>query len=323
MKNGIHPNVPRDDYDLLFERVNYSSLKVLGLQSPQHYKHLIDTRPKTLLELEEAKGDTKARDALRRGEAIHVAALEPDIFGGRDIEEDEKLDPINPREALPGVFAVFKGTRDERHDRYKKALARAFIGKQKLITAEMDKTAKAIAKAVRSNLDVAPFIAGGHRELTVCWDYEEPQVAALDGWTMPMRCRLDYLTDAAIIDLKSTVDASPEAFSKQMWNNGCFVQAAMQQDGVAAITRRVRPYLWLAVENTPPYAVAIYEPDHDDMKRARDTYRDWLRKLHLYQEDERKAAELGETFTWPGYTAGAVMSLPAPRWARPREEVFE
>lgn len=327
MKNGIHPNVPRDDYDLLLDRVNYSSLKVLGLQSAQHYKHLLETRPQNREQLEarKAEQDPKSRDTLLTGEATHVAALEPDLYGGFDAETPEfvTLDPAKKVEERHGRFVVFRGTRDARHDRFKKVLADAALHQQKIITEGMHRIATEIAKAVRSNLEAAPFIMGGHRELTVCWDYEEPQVAMLDGWTMGMRCRLDYLTDAAIIDLKSTFDASPEAFAKQMWNNGCFVQAAMQQDGVEAVTRRRRPYFWLAVEKEPPYAVAMYEPDRDDLKRARDTYRDWLRKLHVYQQDEQTAIARGESFTWPGYTAGAVMQLQAPRWARPREESFE
>src|SRR5204862_162890 len=93
-----------------------------------------------------------------------------------------------------------------------------------------------------------------------------------------------YLTDVAIIDLKSTYDASPDEFAKSMWNQGCFVQAAMQQDGVAAITRKIRPYFWLAVEKEPPYACALYEPDRDDLERARETYRGWLRQVHVCEE---------------------------------------
>lgn len=305
MKNGIHPNVPRHEYDLLLDRVNYSTLKLMKL-SALHYKHAIDIRPKTLDALE-AKSDTKQRDTLLGGEATHVAALEPDLYGGE--EADAGLNPLEAPKPR-GRYLVYRGIRNDRFKDYQAVLARAALGKQKVITADMHETAMAISRAVRSNLDVASYIAGGHRELTVCWDYEEPQVAMLDGWTTAMRCRIDYLTDAAIIDLKSTYSAEPEDFAKQMWNQGCFVQAAMQQDGVAAVTRRVRPYFWLAVEKEPPYACALYEPDRDDLRRARETYQGWLRKLHIHQ---------GEN-SWPGFTSGGPMVLQAPRWARPREE---
>lgn len=309
MNSGIHPNVTRDAYDLLLDRVNYSSLKVLGQQSAQHYKHLIDSRPKDLhaLALSHEQQDPKSKDVLLTGEALHVAALEPDLYGGHDVES---LDPVNPGGALPGRFCVFDGTRDERHKKYQAVLARAALGKQKVLTRAQHTAAMAVAKAVRSNLEVAPYIAGGHRELTVLWDYVEPQVALIDGWTMPLRCRIDYLTDVAIIDLKSTRDASPEAFARQMWNTGCFVQAAMQQDGVAAISRKVRPCFWLAVEKEPPYAVALYEPSRQGLELGRNTYQDWLRKLHVHQETDE----------WPGYTGGGVMQLDPPKWALPREE---
>lgn len=301
MKNGIHPNVPRDDYDLLLDRVNYSSLKVLGLKSPVHYKHLLDTRPKTLDELQANIDGVKGRrDALLSGVATHVAALEPALYEQR--------------------FAVYDGTRDLRHNAFKTFAAEAALARKDVITVAMDISARAIAKAVRENLEVAPYLVGGSRETTVCWDYEEPQLGLMDGWTIPLRCRLDYLTDVAIIDLKKTADASPEAFGKQMWNLGAFSQAAMQQDGVAALTRKVRPYFWLAMEGEEPYACALYEPSAIGLELGRNTYKDWLRKLHVYEEREREEAEAGRKFVWPGYTAGGVMQLDPPRWAMPKED---
>lgn len=305
MKNGIYPDVARIDYDLLLDRVNYSTLRLMKL-SALHYKHAIDTRPTTVEQLE-AGVDAKQRDVLLGGEATHVAALEPDLYGG-----DEAQAGLDPFKAPParGRFLVYRGIRNANFSDYKPVLARAALGKQKVITGEMHETALAISKAVRSNLDVASYIAGGHRELTVCWDYEEPQVALIDGWTIAMRCRIDYLTDVAIIDLKSTYCAEPTEFAKAMWNQGCFVQAAMQQDGVAAVTRKRRPYFWLAVEKSPPYACALYEPDRDDLERARETYKGWLRTLHVCEERKE----------WPGYTSGGPMVLQAPRWARPHEE---
>jgi hypothetical protein len=297
MKNGIHVDVTRDQYDLLLDRVNYSTLKILGQQSAQHYKHALDTRPKSQDELEEQRDAVKGRrDALLRGEATHVAALEPGLYDGR--------------------FVVYEGTRDARHHAFKEVLGKAALGRQKVITTAMHEVATNVAKAVRSNPEAAPYIVGGHRETTVCWDYEEPQVALLDGWTIPLRCRLDYLTDVAILDLKTTVDASPDAFAKQMWNLGSFMQAAMQQDGVAAVTRRVRPYFWLAVEVEAPYACALYEPSKQGLELGRRTYQDWLRKLHVHQQDEAN----GHPNPWPGYTGGGVMQLDPPRWALPREE---
>lgn len=294
MKNGIFNDLPRAEYDLLLDRVNYSTLKILGQKSPLHYKHALESRPQNIDELEAEIDATKGRrDTLLRGEATHVAALEPGLYDAR--------------------FTVFEGTRDARHNAFKAVLAAASIARQKIITPDIHRVATQIAKSVRSSPEAAPYIVGGTRESTVCWDYEEPQVGALDGWTIAMRCRLDYQTDAAIIDLKSTVDASPEAFAKQMWNLGAFSQAAMQQDGVAAITRRVRPYFWLAVEVEPPYACALYEPSHIGLDLGRSSYRDWLRKLHFCQE----------TGEWPGYTGGGVMQLDPPRWALPRDQVFE
>lgn len=288
MKNGIHLNVPRAAYDELTDRVNYSTLKLFD-RSPFHYKFAIDEREKEL------EADPEGSDTLVAGQLAHTLALEPELF-----------------EKQYAVWDKAWGRRDARTTAYKNFLANAALEQRTIVTDEQLAHAKAIAHAIRTSPAAAPYIVGGSREVTVLWDYDEPQVGALDGWTMPMRARLDYVTDAAIIDLKTAVSAKPEDFQRVAWNLGYFSQAAMQLDGFCAISRRIRPYLWLVVENRPPYAVAVYEPSREGLELGRNAYRDWLRRLHLCRERNE----------WPGYT-DAPLQLEPPRWALPREEAFE
>jgi hypothetical protein len=287
MKNGVHLAVPRSAYDELTERLNYSTLKLFD-RSAFHYKHAIDERAKPGEEDPEG-----VSDSLVAGQLVHTLALEPHLF-----------------ESTYAVWDKALGKRDARTKVYRDFLAKAALERKTVVTDEQLVHATAMAKAIRSSPEAAPYIVGGDREVTVCWDYEEPQVGALDGWTEPMRCRIDYVTPAAMIDLKSAVSAKPEDFTRVAWNLGYFAQAAMQRDGFCAITRRARPYLWLVVENRPPYAVAVYEPDADFMRLGRERYQQWVRELHICKERNE----------WPGYTRGAVMQLSPPRWALPREE---
>lgn len=294
MKNGIHLNVPRAAYDELTDRVNYSTLKLFD-RSPFHYKHAIDERDR---ELEE---DPEGSDTLVAGQLAHTLALEPHLF-----------------ESTFAVWRKADGKRDARTEKYKGFLAKAALEQKTIVTDEQLEHAKAIAHAIRTSPAAAPYIVGGSREVTVLWDYEEPQVGPLDGWTMPMRARLDYVTDAAIIDLKSAVSAKAEDFQRNAWNLGYFSQAAMQLDGFCAISRRIRPYLWLVVENRPPYAVAVYEPSHEGLELGRKRYQEWLRTLHVCREREEKK----EPNAWPGYT-DSPLQLDPPRWALPRDEGFD
>lgn len=288
MKNGIHFDVPRAAYDELTDRVNYSTLKLFD-RSAFHYKHAIDERDKENAE------ESESADNLVAGQLAHTLALEPHLF-----------------ETQYAVWDKAWGRRDARSAAYKTFLANAALERRTIVTDEQLEHARAIAHAVRTSPAAAPFIVGGHREVTVLWDYDEPQIGALDGWTMPMRARLDYVTDAAIIDLKTAVSAKADDFARVAWNLGYFSQAAIQLDGFCAISRRMRPYLWLVVENRPPYACAVYEPSEEGLDLGRKRYHDWLRALHLAQERNE----------WPGYTAGP-MQLDPPSWAMPREAVDE
>lgn len=288
MKNGIHLKVPRAAYDELTDRVNYSTVKLFE-RSPFHYRAAIDERDKKKDE------DPEGSDTLVAGQLAHTLALEPELF-----------------ETQYAVWKKEDGRRDLRTKVYKDFVAKAALEHQTIVTEEQLEHARAIAHAIRTSPAAAPYIIGGSREVTVLWDFEEPQVGALDGWTMPMRARLDYVTDAAIIDLKTAVTAKPEDFARVAWNLGYFSQAAMQLDGFCAISRRIRPYLWLVVENRPPYACAVYEPSVEGLELGRKRYQQWLRTLHVCLERKE----------WPGYTA-APMQLDPPRWAMPREEVDE
>jgi hypothetical protein len=286
LKNGIHLNVPRAAYDELTDRVNYSTLKLFD-RSAFHYKHAIDERDREKEEDPEGESDT-----LVGGQLVHTLALEPHLL-------DQQY----------AVWEKSRGRRDARTEPYKKFLAEAAIAKKTIVTDEQLEHARGIADAIRTSPAAAPYIVGGSREVTVLWDYDEPQVGAIDGWTMPMRARLDYVTDAAMIDLKSAVSAKAEDFQRAAWNLGYFSQAAMQLDGFCAITRRVRPYLWLVVEKKPPYAVAVYEPSKEGLELGRRRYQEWIRTLHVCRE----------TGVYPGYTE-APMQLDPPGWAMRRAE---
>lgn len=120
----------------------------------------------------------------------------------------------------------------------------------------------------------------------------------------PMKCRPDALTDDLIIDLKTCVDASPEAFSRSIAQFGYHIQDSHYRDGVEAATGEQLPFVFLAVEKEPPYLVAWYELDPDDVERGREAA---ARSLAVYRECKTSGM-------WPGYPTSAPIGLP--RWAR-------
>jgi len=106
------------------------------------------------------------------------------------------------------------------------------------------------------------------------------------------RARIDYLTDAEMVDLKTTSGtASATGFGRDAARHGYPIQEAHYAD-VLEVVRGERPAMaFVVVEKRPPHLVAVHYLDEvtrvvarDLAKRARDTY-----------------AECLATDTWPGY----------------------
>ncbi len=108
-----------------------------------------------------------------------------------------------------------------------------------------------------------------------------------------------------ILDLKKTKDASPEAFSRDIWNYKLFVQAAIYSDAIREITGIDPLYAWVAVEFASPFCVEVYAAD-DGMLSA---------GHNIYNKQINRYLECLETDTWPGYGNGKVNSIALPHWA--------
>lgn len=116
------------------------------------------------------------------------------------------------------------------------------------------------------------------------------------------KCKADMIGDW-IIDLKSTGDASGDAFFKSVNFFKYHVSAAYYQDIVKQATGRSLPFMWIAVEKTPPYAVAFYDMPAAMGAVGREEYE---AAMILYKECET-------TGEWPGYP-DEIQSLPVPGW---------
>lgn len=124
----------------------------------------------------------------------------------------------------------------------------------------------------------------------------------VDGIEVRVKGRADVLHDTAIVDLKTTTDASPDALKRSILRYGYHIQAAHYLDIFAP--EETHDYLIVAVEKSPPYlvTVALLDADWIDLGRRRcaDAYAAW--------------AACTATGHWPGYAAGVVV-LDLPPWA--------
>lgn len=118
------------------------------------------------------------------------------------------------------------------------------------------------------------------------------------------RVRFDWLRPDAIVDLKTTDDASPHGFARSAAKYGYHQQDPWYRDGAAALGLGDLPFVFVVVEKDPPHLVACYELDDEALAAG---WRRNRRALELF-------ARCTETGRWPGYPEH-IQRLSLPRWA--------
>lgn len=208
--------------------------------------------------------------AMRLGRCIHLATLQPDLFRAEVVTYD--------------------GTRRGREwDAFRAAHQGAEI-----LSPDDYLVCQRIADSVHAMPEAREYLRG---------DAECGVVGELA--SVAAKCLVDMASSAgALLDLKSTQDAGPEAFGRQAWTSGYVAQGAWYSDLWHHATGERRPFVLLAVEKEPPFACALYVIDDAELEAGRRQYR---RALEVIKRAR-------ETNQWPGYQPVSFLKLP--RWAR-------
>lgn len=272
--------------------ISNSGLSLIA-QTPAHYYAAY---------LDPNREPRKTTKALSWGTAIHTAVLEPKRYAEEYVREPQardypealvSADDYKARAKELEIKGVSGAKKDEIKELIKACcdqtvffddIVKAATEGRTVLTATEADACEAIAARVRTNKTVSWLLEGGAAEQSIYWIDEETGVLC--------RCRPDYLSPMAIVDLKSTEDASPEAFTKSIWNYDYWVQAAYYQDGVKAATGKAIPFVLVPVEKGAPNLVATYAGDKAMIDAGRKEYK---RRLKIY-------AECLRTGEWPGYS---------------------
>ena len=160
-----------------------------------------------------------------------------------------------------------------------------------LNTAEYDKVNR-IAEAVRSNQAAAELLAGD----LVC----EASVFATDPDTkVDMRARPDgWRQDiACLLDLKTTIDPSPEGFAKQAANLGYHIQESFYRRVLELDGHEVDGFIFIAVGKEAPYKVGIYELDAESLMEGQMAVQYALEQYAIAQANNEWGYSYGELMT--------------------------
>jgi hypothetical protein len=208
-------------------------------------------------------------DALAIGRAIHTAALQPELFNGEFL-------------CLPDM--------DRRTTKGREEYAAIVAGnpdKTILKAADFNKALE-VATAVRRNPHALRLLDGARMELSIDWTDKTTGVKC--------KARLDAFNEriSTIVDLKTTIDASPAGFARKLYSYGYNRQAAWYLEAMVAHNVDARHFVIIAVEKDPPYSIGLYRLSDEAIKLSR------LENEALL----RKYAECLRTDNWPGYTEG-------------------
>lgn len=266
----IIPDEPAAHYyrRVLGEASN-SALKLLRERSPAHY-HAWVHEP-------DADVDTPA---LAFGRAYHCRVLEPARFA----EQYQVTPDFGPLQSSRN-----RAARDE--------WLAAHPGVT-LLARDVMEQIEAMHAALMQHKVAAALMKSGLSEVTMRWTDRETG--------LPCKARADWwIPDRGVLmDLKTTEDASPDAFRRAVVQHSYHVQHAHYVDGAAECGETAKHFLIVAQEKRKPYPVAVYHIDSFAEARG----------YELRQRSMETLRQCMETDTWPAYGAG-ITELTLPAWA--------
>ncbi len=264
---GIHYNVPAQRY----HRRTLGHVSKSGLdrfdRSPAHYKAWVE-------------GLDKDTPALSFGRAFHCAVLEPDRFDAEYVEAPDFGD------------CRYKANKERRNEWRAEHAGKDWI--------ESDEWAAIVGMrdAVFRHPLASKMIRDGRSEVTIAWEDQETGLFC--------RSRADYYVErlGMVLDVKSTEDASEDAFKRSVVKYRYHVQDALYRAGFAEVGALLQHFVLIAVEKTLPYAVATYSLDADAVARGYSAARTNIDYL----------AECVRKNHWPAYPE-RIQQIALPPWA--------
>lgn len=261
--------VPADEYHADRTSVSSTTLRTI-LKSPLSFRHRFLAPP------------SPPTPAMAFGTLLHHAVLEGADFLRRYIVQPD--------------FGDMRSSKNrEARDEWKASLSEDAV----VVTAEQRDQIKGIVESVYNHADAAALLSGS--KLEISGYYTDPETG------IRLRIRPDCFHPIlpGNIDVKTTENASRDAFQRSIMNFGYHIQQAMYCEGIGCITgRKVEYPAWIAAETKPPYEVAVYVADDEMMELGRKQYRKALALLDFCLKSN----------DWPPLQSAAE-NITLPRWA--------
>jgi len=233
---------------------------------------------------DKSKDDTNKSSQMLLGSLVHTLFLEKEKFKSEYVIVDSKTKNTN---------------------KYKDAVAKELERKDNVrtvITQQEFDLASSISESILNSESYNIIINESSRlvcESSVFWKEDD----------IEYKCRPDLIVfsenyNPILVDIKTTRDASPDAFSKSVVNFGYDLSAAHYLKGLSTASIDCSAAILLAVETTYPFVVQAYVLGDDTINRGyimRDKAID-----RLLESDESNPS---------GYCHSSIEELNLPGWA--------
>jgi hypothetical protein len=228
----------------------------------------------------------KDNTAFALGSAVHAMVLEPQL----DL--------------------VLRGPEDRRGNKWKEAKLEADLDGKILLTEGDYDLAEQIAAPILKHDVVNNWISDPAFVAEASFFATDPQTG------VKIKCRPDgYIpTSGVVFDIKTTRDASPDGFPREIRNYGYDLQAAFYLRCLRAAGHHATTFIFVCVEKEAPFAVGLHVLSYRYLEAADLRVTETLEKI--------SKAESTNDFTtgWP-----LINHVDLPRWqiSEPESDVFD
>lgn len=241
------------------------------IRSPAHYKVARET-----------PDEQKPNGPLPVGSLLHRLVLEParGIDDGFFIYDDKSFNRRTNKGRDDWAELIHEADRTHRH----------------LVERESAKLMQSVALLVRDHPVAGNLFRGGAAEQSIWWN--DPETGVL------CKCRLDYVLEDVVTDLKSCIDARPRPSERAMADYLYYLQAAHYLSGATyGHNRPFRTFIFVFVEKEPPHGISCYVVDDESIEFGH-------RHAH---EAIRSFKACSDSGVWPAY-APEIKPIALPPW---------
>lgn len=210
----------------------------------------------------------------------------------------------------PHLELVVRGPEDRRGNKWKEASLAAELDGQILLTESDYDQAEAMANALKAN-PVLTVWQNASSYIAEASFFAKDRITGID-----IKCRPDGFipTHGIVFDIKTTTDASPDGFPREVSKYRYDLQAAFYLRCLANAGMKADSFAFVCIEKEPPYAVGIHMLTGEYLSAADARVSAILEKI--------ANAQATDDFTtgWP-----LINHIPLPRWQgdAPEADAFD